>query len=158
MEMTSEKLTKLIEKYFDAETTLEEESELKRYFSQAEILPEFEQYRPVFNYWQSQIEEEKAISKNGLLDAIQPKKSYRFEIWAAAAVVILLITSLWIWAPQKDLSESPQNLYADTYDDPEVALQEAKKLLSMVSNKMNRGAEAIVELEKFNETQQKLKK
>ncbi len=156
MEMTSEKLKQLIDKYFEAESTLEEEEELKSYFSKPNILPEFEKYRAVFGFWQAQIDEEKSITENELLNAIQPKKHWRFEIWSAAAVILVLITALWLWTPQKPVTESPEGLYADTYEDPEIALEEAKKLLTMVSNKMNRGTEAFQELEKFNETQQKL--
>jgi len=155
MEMTSENLKELIEKYFEAETTLEEENELKSYFSQAEILPEFEQYRAVFSYWQSQMDEEREFTEMELLETIQPKRNYRFEFWSAAAVIVILISALWIWAPQKQSNEAPNQLYADTYDDPEIALEEAKKILAMVSSKMNRGMEAIQDLEKFSETEQK---
>jgi hypothetical protein len=156
MEMTSEKLHELIDKYFEAETTLEEENDLKSYFSQPNVPPEFEKYKAVFGFWNTQIEEDKALNEKVLLDAIKPKKQLKFEIWSAAAVILVLITALWIWSPQKSANESPKNLYADTYEDPEVARQEVKKLLSMVSNKMNRGNEAFLELEKFSETQQKL--
>lgn len=158
MEMTSEKLKQLIDKYFDAESTLEEEEKLKSYFSKPNILPEFEKYRAVFGFWQTQIDEEKSITEKKLLNALKPKKHWRFEIWSAAAVILVLITALWLWVPQKPITETPKDFYADTYDDPEIALQEAKKLLTMVSTKMNRGTEAFQELEKFNETQQKFTK
>ncbi len=155
MEMTSEKLRQLIERYFETETTLDEEKELKNYFSKPNILPEFEQYRPIFGFWQAASGQEQSFSEKELLDALQPKKRWRFEIWSAAAVIVVLITALWLWTPQK---LAPKDLYADTYENPEIALEEAKKLLTMVSSKMNRGEEAIQELEKFSETQRKILK
>jgi hypothetical protein len=45
------RIEKLLKKYEDGQTTLNEEVELRDYFSQSVIAPQFEVYRPLFNYF-----------------------------------------------------------------------------------------------------------
>ena len=40
----------LLEKYFEGETSISEENELRKYFSSTEILPHLKQYKPMFDY------------------------------------------------------------------------------------------------------------
>ena len=42
-------IEKLIEKYFDATTTIAEEEILRKYFSEGNIAPHLEQHAPLFN-------------------------------------------------------------------------------------------------------------
>jgi hypothetical protein len=45
-----------------------------------------------------------------------------------------------------------------TYEDPEIALQETKKILNMVSQLMNEGKQELVYLNEFESTTEKLTK
>ncbi len=45
------KIEKLIEKYLEAKTTLEEEKILKDYFSKDEVPSHLEEYKTLFNYF-----------------------------------------------------------------------------------------------------------
>jgi hypothetical protein len=56
--MKKELISQLMEKYFDGQTSLEEERQLKEYFRGNRIVPEEELYKPVFNFFS----EEKEIS------------------------------------------------------------------------------------------------
>ena len=47
-------INQLLERYWNAETTLEEEEILRAFFSQVDIPAELERYRPLFVYEQTQ--------------------------------------------------------------------------------------------------------
>jgi hypothetical protein len=46
--MESVKIDYLVEKYFQGETSIAEEKELRTYFSSSDVAQHLEQYRPIF--------------------------------------------------------------------------------------------------------------
>ena len=48
--MASVKIENLVEKYFQAETSIAEENELRNYFSSQNVVAHLEQYKPLFGY------------------------------------------------------------------------------------------------------------
>lgn len=116
----------LLEKYFNAETTIAEEKDLKLYFSSPDVAPHLEQYRPMFGYFSNQAEQ-----KFDKTLPLKTKKYYARWISVAASVVLLggLLT-FYNSQPEEDLG---------TYDDPEVAFRETQKALQMLSTNVNVG-------------------
>lgn len=154
--MNRDELRLLIAKYEEAETTLEEEALLKKALSSADLSDEFKPYRDMFLLYEAA--SEVSMDKNYRADDFTPPLFPGWVFKLAAAIVI--IASL-LFVGQQFLPSTQNeniNLYADTFDDPEQALAEAKKILSMVSEKMNKGTEAFAELDKLNQTQQKILK
>lgn len=75
----------LLEKYFEGQTTLEEESILRNYFRQSEIEDRYKVYAPMFNYFSAE-RKEVAVEKK--------KKKIPFYVWISVAASILLIIGI----------------------------------------------------------------
>lgn len=138
--MKQERIAVLLEKYWQAETTVEEERELAEYFRGPGVPPEWESYRELFSFF-----EQKAQIKPGpelerkVMESIRPRRHMAW--WAAAAVIMLMLglEPLFRQAPEKVHMEHPALVMTDTYDDPEQALAAVQKALFTVSKKMNKG-------------------
>jgi len=135
--MALDKIEILIEKYFEGETSIAEENELKAYFSSSDVAQHLEQYRSVFGYFsQAQSQQYKA--------AIPLKAKKRSNVaWLsiAATVVVMFGIATFMFTNTK---EKPSNLSdLGTFDDPEVALAETQKALNLVSQKINVGMGSV---------------
>jgi hypothetical protein len=137
----------LLEKYWEAGTTLEEERQLAEYFRQPGIAPEWEQIREVFAW-----REDEAAVRPGpdfdrrMLQRISemekapqiPRFSVRFA--AAAAIILCLGISLLIPSISPHPRQSvTSTVVADTYTDPQQALAAVRRALLVASSRMNEG-------------------
>ncbi|RDI09855.1 hypothetical protein [Flavobacterium sp. AG291] len=124
-------IEKLLEKYFNAETTIAEEKDLKLYFSSPDVVPHLEQYRPLFGYF-SQQEEQK-------FDKTLPLKTKRhYGRWMSVAASVVLLGGLLTFYNTQPAEED-----LGTYDDPEVAFRETQKALQMLSTNVNIGMGSV---------------
>lgn len=123
----------LLEKYFDAETSIAEEKQLQLYFSSPDVAPHLEQYRPMFGYFtQAGTQQfEKPLP-------LKAKRNYRPWISVAACVVVMLGMFTFL----NNEEQASQNELG-TYDDPEVAFRETQKALNMLSKNVNVGVESV---------------
>ncbi|MCD7978236.1 MAG: hypothetical protein LUG51_14185 [Tannerellaceae bacterium] len=86
-------IEKLIDRFFEGETTNQEEEQLYRFFSQQEIPAHLESYRKVFHYLETDLkteihEKEGTVSK---LNRKEPVEKWLVTLTAVAAVILLLI-------------------------------------------------------------------
>src|SRR5260221_4015522 len=87
----------LLERYWQAETTVEEERLLADYFRQPVIAPEWEPWRPVFTYFEAEAQltpgadfESKLMERiRQAEEAARPPLFYKTR-WCAAAGIVLL--------------------------------------------------------------------
>lgn len=98
--MTKYNLNNLIDKYFEGETTLEEEKRLREYFSQQDFMipPEFLQYAPLFRYFEDKRENkilepviDNQLANNTDITQKRNKRSLYIRYTAVAASLALLI-------------------------------------------------------------------
>ncbi len=102
----------LLEKYWEGDTTLEEERMLKTYFASNEVADGLRQYAPLFQVFRE--EQSVEFSKKTIATAIQPVQ-YNWKPWAVAASVALLLSAGWWWSVQPD----PKNEYvAENIENP----------------------------------------
>lgn len=134
--MELDNIEKLIEKYFEATTTVAEEKELKAYFSSEVVAAHLEKYTPMFSHFTN-------AKKERFTKALPLKKKKNNLKWfsAAAAAIILLMGVYFTRSENTTLEEE--------YTQEEIATaQEALQLLAFNFNKGTKQINYIDEFEK----------
>ncbi|MFK7812806.1 MAG: hypothetical protein AB8B59_09950 [Maribacter sp.] len=141
--MESDNIEKLVEKYFEATTTVAEEKTLRTYFSQEKVAANLEQYVPMFRYFSGAKEEK--FTKQVPLDtkASVTKKRFDFK-WLSIAAAGLIMFGIYFGKSYKEKQ------------DAEFAYQETKKAMNLLAQNFNRGTEKVAYLNQFEETKQKI--
>lgn len=146
--MESDKIELLLEKYFQGETSIAEEKDLKNYFSSLNVAQHLEQYKPMFGYF-SQAKEQQFEQQIPL----QTKKRKVAWLSIAASVVVLLGIGTYSYVNYNNVN-SNQNL--GTYDDPEVAFRETQKALALLSTQVNTGIESVQYVKEYETAKDKI--
>jgi len=136
--MESDKIEKLLEKYFEADTTASEEAILRDYFSQDTVAEHLKQYASMFQFFSK--EKEERFTKAVLKPATGASRKVWYS-WVSAAAIVLLLVGVYF-----NTSTSSDSL-EDEYTQEEIAA--AQEALSLLSINFNKGAEQIVYLEEF---------
>ncbi|MFD2939917.1 hypothetical protein [Flavobacterium notoginsengisoli] len=150
--MELNKIEEILEKYFQGETSIAEENQLKEYFSSSNVAQHLEQYKPMFGYF-SQAKEQKSTYEIPL----QTKK--RNVAWlsiAASAVVLLGIGSYFFVSEKNDTTAVASQTELGTYDDPEEALKATQKALALLSNNVNVGIESVQYIKEYEQSKNKI--
>ena len=141
--MESGKIEKLLDKYFEAKTTVAEEEVLRAYFTKGEVAPHLAQYAPLFAYL-SQAKEERFTRQV----ALRSRSSiYRWMSIAAAVVLGLGIY----------FGSDTYNNYQEQKE-AEYAYNETRKALSLLASNLERGTEKVAYLNEFEQAKQKIYK
>lgn len=157
--MDSEKINKLLQKYWDCQTTLEEEQELRDYFKHHS--PDaMKDAAPLFQYFNEQKEKQLtdiSFEPNVLKQLRRPKGQMRTLVYNAmriAAGIIVLVMAVWL--VRMEVREISPKEVTDTYDDPKMAFEETKKALMMISRSFSTAEEQARKINLFNEAQKEL--
>lgn len=150
--MESQVIESLLDKYFEAGTSLAEEATLKEYFASGEVAPHLQQYIPMFCYFDKARTENlsKEVSFN-LPNSKFSKSKQKLYSWIAIAASIVIFLGIVI-QQENQVSEF------GTYEDPELAMQKTIEALEMMSVYMNAGTEDLGYIEEFNNTKDKIVK
>lgn len=159
--MDSERINELLEKYWNCETTLEEEQELQKYFRGA-VLESLKDTASLFRYFEEEKNKE-VIGSSFDRDVIAkvkandtPIRSLLYNSVRIAAGIAVLVMAVWL--VRLEIRKSAPADMADTYDDPKMAFEETKKALMMISRSFNTAEEQAKKINLFNEAQQDIKK
>lgn len=163
MRMDSEKIDPLLSKYWNCETSLEEEQQLRAYFLQNDIPDHLQETAALFRYFDAQ--KNRSLTDAGFDREVMtriraPKKgktaSLLFNSMRIAAGIAVLITAVWLVRLEIRKSAPPE--MADTYSDPKMAFEETKKALMMISKSFGTAEEHAKKINLFNEAQQDVRK
>lgn len=149
--MEFSKIEDILEKYFQGETSIAEEKELKEYFSSPNVAQHLEHYKPMFGYF-SQVKEQKSTQE------IPLKTNKRNVAWLsiAASVVVLLGIGTYFYVSEKNAAPTVAQTELGTYDNPEEALAATQKALALLSNNVNVGIESVQYIKEYEQSKNKI--
>lgn len=142
-------IEKLLEKYLNAESTLQEEKILKEYFNSNDVAPHLKEYGMMFGYFKQSKNE--TYTKTIQLKPKRTKKNWK---WLSIAASIALIITLFIGKNKYDKYQQQQQF---------VKVKEALQLISFNLNKGNdalyavsdnlaKGSDAVTKLDTYKRT------
>ena len=145
-------MKKLLEKFYNGETTLEEEQRLREYFlsgeTPEELRAEGEYFRAMAGGREEQPSASFAAGLEDLVDSFTPEKQVRRRhlrpvlAWSLSVAASLLIVAgaYFAW-----IKQAPK----DTYEDPKLAYQETRRVLLYVSQQFNKGTGQLARLQEI---------
>ena len=130
-------IEELLKKYLDAETTIAEEKELKTYFSSDNVAPHLQEYQEMFGYF--------STSKNErFTKTIQLKSQKMNWKWLSVAASVVLLVSVYS-GYQNNQKREAERIYTET-----------QMAFGMLAANLNKGNEAILKLQHFEDTKNKI--
>jgi hypothetical protein len=164
--MDYDRINILLEKYWECETSLEEEKELRAFFAtnqegpwakEAALFRYFEETRnsgKLGEFFDHRILEE--ITKQEKIQGKGKTRSLWMNIGKVAAVIIILVSAVTVSVI--DFNEKKAVISEiDTFDDPKKAFEETKRTLMLISQSMGSGKKQVEKIKIFNEAQETIK-
>ena len=143
-------ISKLLERYFEGETTVEEERMLRRYFTEEPVAEEHRPFAELFRFFAAGRQEgyEGKITARTDLRAPEkkPAKTHRIRplFWRAAAVVAIAASAWWLY-PEQPAHTSAIDWSKYEPASAEEAFQITSRALRTASAKLNYGARQAAE-------------
>lgn len=159
--MDSKQLEALLEKYWNCETSLEEEKQLKDYFAQGEVAEPLREAAPLFRYLHEQKSKHitDVVFDKQVSDQLRKKPRGKVVWWTfnaarmAAGIAVVIVAGYFV---RQEIRASYPEEVTDTYSDPKLAFEETKKALLMISKGFNRGQKETSKIKLFNQAEEKI--
>ena len=160
--MDSRQTEQLLEKYWNCETSLEEEQQLRGFFRSEGIPEGMKETADLFRYFdqQKKVQLSEASFDGDVvrkINATRPaaktvKMYYNYARIAAGLVVVVAAT----YFVGQEVRKSYPAEVTDTYSDPKLAFEETKKALMMLSKGFGKARHETEKIKLFNEAEQKV--
>ncbi len=142
--MELNKIEKLLDKYFDGNTSVTEENILKQYFTKDEVPSHLQDYKAMFSYFAQNKEETSAKT----IHVKTKKKTWNVNWLVTSAAALLLFISVYTFLP-KPLTDAEST-------EAQLAFNETKKAFQLISDNLNKGNNAIAYLNEYETTKNKI--
>ena len=119
-------IEQLVEKYLNAETTLQEETTLRNYFKEGIVAPHLQEYSYMFTYFAT-------IKDETYTKTIKLSKKRNFK-WLSIAASVMLLFSVFIGKQEYDRYQA-EKIYA-----------QVSKGLQLLSTNLKKGEQAVAQL------------
>lgn len=163
MRMDLDKIDNLLQKYWNAETSLEEEQQLRDFFAREPVPENLKETAGLFRYFEMQkkIGIDDVAFDSKLKQKIKPAGkviNFSFVQVARIAAGVLVVVAATFFIRQEIKKAYPDEPLAeqDTYSDPKVAFEETKKALMMISKSFNKAKGEAGKIKVFNEATDKM--
>ncbi len=159
--METKEIKRLLQLYFNGESSDQDERNLEMYFQKEEIADELKEYAEFFGGISELASADKDSSiEDDIMDYIleheHGEKTKFRQMWrvvtSIAATIIIVLGSFLIYQQRN------QQPFKDTFDNPEEAYAYAEQTLQFVSNKYNKGLSALANFEKLQKAEEPLKR
>lgn len=133
MVLDNKNIERLLEKYDNGETSLQEEQQLRTYFSQVEVAPHLESYRVMFQYFTNTKQE--TYTKDVPLQT--KKRSYIYQ-WISVAAVIVIMFGIFT----QFNGDQPKS-FDELTEEQQLAYNQTKEAFDLLSSKFNEGTSNV---------------
>lgn len=138
--INKENIEHLLEKYFNGETHLKEEKELRYHFLFEEVAPEHLKYKPLFSFFEEESKKHANLDVN-IFDKKTPSKTIWFNkpsVWGVAAAILIAISVSWFQLQSNEPIESlshqevllAQKYLSIGFNTLDISYQKSAKLMS----------------------------
>lgn len=163
MLMDSNKIEELLNKYWNCETSLEEEQQLQAYFREGTVPEELKETAALFRYFNEHKKKtlrDVSFDQQVINKVKGPKKGRMATLVyntmrIAAGIAVLMVA---IWLIRTEVRKSTPQEMLDTYNDPKLAFEETKKALMMISKSFGTAEEQAKKINLFNKAQEEIRK
>jgi len=163
--MDSKEIGQLLEKYWNCETSLEEEQVLRSFFNGSNVPDQMKDAAELFRFFES--ERQRSLSENFDHDVMRSVKKTERKAkvismvrWAQvariAAGVVVMVAAGYFVRNEILKSKDQAQIVKDTFTDPKDALAETKKALMLISKSFGKAKEGAGKINLFNEAEQKI--
>ncbi len=160
--MDLHEVEQLLEKYWQTETTLEEEQRLREFFASGQVPPSMKSAADLFTFFQA--EKEKALAQNfepavtKELKKRQGGKLVSMVGWGnmariAAGIVVVVAATFLI---RQEIRKSYPKELQDTYTDPQMAFEETKRALQLIGNSFGKARKEASKMQMLNDAEKKI--
>jgi hypothetical protein len=165
MPMDSKEIGQLLEKYWNCETTLEEEQVLRSYFNGPDVPDQLKDAAEPFRFFEN--ERQRSLTTefdNEVMHSV--KKTERktnvismvrwVQVARIAAGVLVMVAAGYFVRNEVMKSKDQSQALTDTFSDPKDALEETKKALMLISKSFGKAREGAGKINMINEAEQKI--
>lgn len=161
--MDSKRIDELLNKYWECETTLEEEQQLQEYFNGDHVADQHRNTAPLFRFYRENKKKSivDASFEKEIVRKVQRKGKgtvvslFKNSMRIAAGIAVLMIAVYFI---RTEVRKSTPQEIVDTYDDPQLAFEETKKALMMISKGFGHAEEGAKKINLFNEAKEEIQR
>ncbi|CAL1518330.1 hypothetical protein [Chitinophaga sp. MM2321] len=155
--MDYNRISALLEKYWEGETSLEEEALLRGFYSvhHPDLPDELKEAAPLFQYFHEEAERVFEEPSGKVVEAVPAKimQLSPFRHWMKYAAVLLVAIGIGYAMKQHQQQERAAvvALQEGDMNDPQKAYAETKKALQLLAKNLNKGTDKMQKLAYFNE-------
>ncbi len=159
MPMDSKQIGQLLEKYWNCETSLEEEQELRSYFNGTGVPENLKEAAELFRFFEN--ERNRSLNEGFESEVMKSlRKSERsakvvsmvrwVQVARIAAGLLVVVAAAYFVNKEVEKKET------GTITDPKIALEETKKAFMMISKSFNKARDGAGKINLFKEAEQKI--